>query len=47
MYTNIKLQWVAKYGRNKGKKVTSWFSWGDPEIDRLKREYNAKEVARV
>lgn len=47
MYTNIKLEWVAPYGPNKGKKVSSWFQFADPDIERLKREYDAVEVARV
>lgn len=46
-YTNIKLEWVAPFGPNKGEKVTAWFPFGDPEIERLKREYNAKEIDRV
>lgn len=44
---NVKLEWVCPYGKNKGKKVSAWFQFGDPDIARLKREFNAKEVARV
>lgn len=44
---NVKLEWIAPYGPNKGQKVSSWFQFGDPDIERLKREYNAVEVARV
>ena len=46
-YTNIKLEWTALFGLNKGKKVSAWFQFGDPEIKRLKRECNAKEIDRV
>ena len=46
-YSNIKLEWVTPYGAHKGEKVSMWFQFGDPDIERLKKEYNAKEVARV
>lgn len=38
---NFLLEWTAPFGPNKGERVSTWFSFGDPEIKRLKKEYNA------
>lgn len=46
-YANIKLEWIAPFGPSKGEKVSEWFMFGDPEVKRLKREYNAVEIDRV
>ena len=46
-YVNIKLEWTAPYGPNKGSNVSAWFMFGDSEIKRLKRELNAIEIDRV
>ena len=44
---NIKLEWIAPYGPAKGEKVSAWFQYGDPDIARLKREFDAVEIARI
>lgn len=47
MITNVKLTWVAPYGPNKGKEVSAWFNYNDPDVKRLMHEYNAKIVKQV
>lgn len=43
---NVKLEWIAPFGPEKGQKVTSWFYAEEPEVKHIIDDLGGKIIDR-